>query len=282
MEARHANGRTPPIRLLRNRAAGGTFGDTAAAQRSWAAGRLPHTAFEVVVFPLDVEPEAIRASAASLSDDERQRADRFVFERDRRRFIVARAELRKLLAARLGMQPQSVEFRYGVRGKPALADGCAESGLRFNLSHAGDVAAYAFSWGREIGIDIESIRVIPDAEEIAARFFSRRENEAYRGLDPDDKPLGFFNCWTRKEAFVKALGDGLSYPLDRFDVTLSPGNPARILRVEDTLGSDCAWSLHSFPPAAGLTGAIVVQKLASELASGLAPERIAARSLPRR
>ena len=282
MEARHANGGTPPIRLLRNRAAGGRFGDTAAAQRSWAAGRLPHTAFEVVVFPLDVEPEATRASAALLSDDERQRADRFVFERDRRRFIVARAELRKLLAARLGVQPESVEFRYGVRGKPALADRCAESGLRFNLSHAVDVAACAFSWVPEIGIDIESIRVIPDAEEIAARFFSRRENEAYRGLDPDDRPQGFFNCWTRKEAFVKALGDGLSYPLDRFDVTLSPGNPARILRVEDTLGSDCAWSLHSFPPAAGLTGAIVVQKLASELASGLAPERIAARSLPRR
>jgi 4'-phosphopantetheinyl transferase len=123
--------------------------------------------------------------------------------------------------------------------------------------------------------------VIPDAGDIAARFFSRCENEAYLGLDLDDRPLGFFNCWTRKEAFVKALGDGLYYPLDHFDVSLSHGDPARILRVENTPGGDCAWSLHSFLPGPGLTGAVVVEKLATELAAEVAPERLAAR-LPRR
>ncbi len=261
---------------------GGSYGDAIAAQPARAAARFAHAAFEVVVFELDVEPEAVRASAALLSDVEQQKADRLVFERDRRRFTVARAKLRKLLAARLDMPPAAVEFRYGARGKPALTGRCAESDLRFNVSHTEDVAVCAFSRGREVGIDIEAVRAIPDAEEIAARFFSRRENEAYLGLDPDDRPLGFFNCWTRKEAFVKALGDGLYYPLDRFDVSLSPGDPARILRVENTRGSDCAWSLHSFLPGPGLAGAIVVEKLASELASDVAPERIAVRSLPHR
>ncbi len=134
------------------------------------------------------------------------------------------------------------------------------SNLRFNCSHSDDVAAYAFSPGREIGIDIESVRTIHDAEDIAARFFSRREYEAYLALEPRDRPLGFFNCWTRKEAFVKALGDGLDYPLDRFDVTLAPGEPAKILRVENTPGDHCGWTLHSFVPGPGLIGALVVQK----------------------
>ena len=170
---------------------------------------------------LNVGHEAVRASGALLSSAERQRASRFAFALDRRRFTVARAWLRRLLSARLGIRPESIELVYGAHGKPALARRCAASDLRFNVSHADDVAVYAFSSGREIGIDIESIRVIGDAEDIAARFFSRRENEAYRALDPGDRSLGFYNCWTRKEAFVKALGDGLDYPLDRFDVSLA-------------------------------------------------------------
>jgi 4'-phosphopantetheinyl transferase len=170
---------------------------------------------------------------------------------------------------------------YGAHGKPALARRCAGSGLRFNVSHADDVTVYAFSPGREIGIDIESVRVIPDAEDIAARFFSHRESEAYLALDPRDRPLGFFNCWTRKEAFIKALGDGLSYPLDRFDVSLAPSEPAKILRVERTPGGHCRWTLHSFSPRPGLIGAIVVRKLARRLASKVDSERITVRPLPR-
>ena len=144
-----------------------------------------------------------------------------------------------------------------LTANPRSRHSCAASDLRFNVSHSDDVAVYAFSTGREIGIDIESIRVIRDAEDIAARFFSRRENEAYLALDPRDRPLGFFNCWTRKEAFVKALGDGLYHPLDRFDVSLAPGEPAKILRVENTPGEDCGWTLHSFVPGPGLIGAVV-------------------------
>ena len=243
---------------------------------------VPAAPYEIVVFRLDTGPEAVRASEALLSDAERQRASRFAFDRDRRRFAVARAQLCRLLAARLGVRPESVELVYGPRGKPALSRRFADSDLRFNVSHSEDVAVYAFAPGREIGIDVEAIRVIRDADDIAARFFSRCEYEEYCALDPCDKPLGFFNCWTRKEAFIKALGDGIYYPLDRFDVSLTPGEPANILRVESTPGEDCEWTLHSFVPEPGFIGAVVVQKFPHELTLMAGPERVAACSLPHR
>ena len=243
---------------------------------SFAGGTI-----EVLVTRLDVGPEEVRASAALLTGAERQRATRFAFDRDRRRFTVARAWLRQLLAARLGSRPEAVELTYGVRGKPSLAQRFANSGLRFNVSHSDDVAACALSRGREIGIDVEAVRTMPDADDIAARFFSRRENEVYRALDARDRPLGFFNCWTRKEAFIKALGDGLYHKLDRFDVSLAPSEPARILRVEGTPGEACGWALHSFLPGPGLVGAVAVRRFADELSSKSYPQRIAVRAMLR-
>jgi 4'-phosphopantetheinyl transferase len=148
---------------------------------------------------------------------------------------------------------------YGERGKPALARGYAGSDLRFNVSHSDDVAVYAFSSGHEIGVDVEAVRAMPDGDDIAARFFSRCENETYLALNARDRPLGFFNCWTRKEAFIKALGDGLYHPLDSFDVSLAPGEPARIRRVESTSGDDCGWRMESFSPAPGFVGAVVIE-----------------------
>jgi len=220
---------------------------------------LADNAIEVVTARLDLAPEPIAELARLLSDAERQRAGRFAFDRDRRRFTVARAQLRQLLAARLGVQPQSVELTYSAYGKPALAQRFADSKLCFNVSHSEDVAVYAFSWGRETGIDVEAVRVIRDADDLAARFFSRCENEAYRALDARDKPLGFFNCWTRKEALIKAIGDGLYHPLDCFDVSLAPGEPARILRVEGKSGDHCGWCLDSFSPAPGFVAAVVTE-----------------------
>ena len=233
-----------------------------------AATPFADDAVELTAAKLDVRPEGVRTLATCLSDEERKRASRFAFDRDRRRFIVGRARLRQLLAARLGVRPASVALVYGEHGKPALAPRHADVDLRFNVSHSDDVAVYAFATGREIGIDVETVRVIRDADDIAARFFSRRENEAYLALDPRDKPLGFFNCWTRKEAFIKALGDGLYHPLNCFDVSLAPGEPARIIRVESTPGENCGWTLHSFLTGPGLIGAIAVRKFAHELASG--------------
>lgn len=229
-------------------------------QRSPAGDFLPvDEEIDVVVTRLEVKAEAVHASAALLSDAERQRASRFVFDRDRSRYIVARAWLRRLLAERLGVEPESVKFAYGPHGKPALSRRFADAALYFNVSHSEDVAVYTFSRGREIGIDVEAVRELRDADDLAARFFSRRENEAYLALDPRDRPLGFFNCWTRKEAFIKALGDGLYYPLDRFDVSLAPGEPSKILRVEDTPGDECGWCMESFSPAPGFVAAVVTE-----------------------
>ena len=230
------------------------------AEGAWSDGATFFTddAIEVVVTGLAAAPDTVRASAGVLSDAERQRATRFAFDRDARRFILARARLRQLLAARLGERPESVELVYGAHGKPALARRFADCDLRFNVSHRDEVAVYAFSSGRAIGIDVEAVRAVPHADAIAAHLFSDRENAAYRALDPRDRPLGFFHCWTRKEAFVKALGDGLCHPLDRFDVSLAPGEPAAVLRVEDMPGDRCGWRLQSFSPAPGFVGAVVV------------------------
>ena len=215
-------------------------------------------AIEIVVVGLALEPAAVRASATLLSAAERERARRFAFGRDARRFIVGRARLRQLLGARLGVRPESVQLVYGARGKPALANSGRNS-LRFNLSHRDHVAVYALSWGCEVGIDVEAIRPLPDADAIAARFFSRREHAAYRALDPCDQPRGFFQCWTRKEAFIKALGEGLSHPLDSFDVSLAPGAPAELLRVEPAPRDDRGWRMESFSPAPGLVAAVVAE-----------------------
>ena len=209
---------------------------------------------------LALKPAAVRACASLLSDAERERASRFAFARDARRFIVGRARLRQLLAARLGARPESVELVYGAHGKPALANPGRDRDLRFNLSRRDDVAVYVLSFGREVGIDVEAVRVIRDADTIAARFFSRREHAAYQALDPRHKPLGFVNCWTRKEAFVKALGEGLSHPLDSFDVSLAPGAPAELLRVETTPRDDRGWRMEGFSPAPGFVAAVVTEE----------------------
>jgi 4'-phosphopantetheinyl transferase len=228
-------------------------------------------AIEVSVTCLDVAPDVVEAASALLSDDERERAGRFVHLRDRHRYTVARAWLRQLLGARMHVPPRLVAFIYGHYGKPALAPAFSGSALCFNVSHAGNLAVCALASGREIGIDVEAVRAMRDADSIAARLFSPRENRAYRALDPRDRTLGFFNCWTRKEAFVKALGDGLGHALDSFDVSLAPAEPAQLLRIGNTSGRCSGWRLHTFSPAAGHIGAIAVRQSAGETTSAASP-----------
>ena len=178
---------------------------------------------ELVLRRLDIDAAPL---AELLSADETERARRFAFERDRRRYIVARARLRQLLGERLGTAPESLRFVYEPHGKPALARRAGQRDVRFNLSHCGEIAAYAFAEGREVGVDIEEVRELPDADQLALRFFSRRERAAYLRLPRRERPRGFFNCWTRKEAFVKALGVGLSHSLEGCDVALTSFEPA--------------------------------------------------------
>jgi 4'-phosphopantetheinyl transferase len=216
-------------------------------------------AVEIVTTRLDAEPETVRALARWLSAGERQRADRYVLERDRRRFIVARARLRQLLAARLSTRPQLVELVYGEHGKPALAPQSGDTDWRFSVSHSDELAVFAFTRGQDVGIDIEAMREVPDADAIVFGFFSPRERQAYLALGPEQKTLGFYNGWTRKEALLKALGRGLSGALDDFDVSLAPDEPARILRIDDRPDSASGWCLDSFSPSPGYVAAVATR-----------------------
>ncbi len=188
---------------------------------------------------LDLAPGAVDALAGCLRDDERQRAWRFRLARDRRRYVVARGRLRQLLAARLGSHPRAVELTCGAHGKPCLAPGSAAVDWRFNVSHSGDFALFAFCRGREVGVDVEAVQPMQDADAVARQFFSQGELQAYRALAPRDRELGFFTFWTRKEAYLKALGGGLQSPLSEFDAP--PG-----------------WRLRSFSPAPGHAAALAV------------------------
>jgi 4'-phosphopantetheinyl transferase len=218
---------------------------------------------EVVTTRLDLAAADVGALHALLSGAEQRRASRIAAGRVRDRFIVARARLRQLLGARLGVRAESVELTRSPNGKPTLGARFLDTNLRFNLAHCDDVAAYAFGRDGEVGIDIEAVRVLSDADRLAGRFFSDAEWSAYRALAPADRPLGFFNCWTRKEAFIKAQGDGFGYPLDHFDVSLVPGEAARLLRVGDQTGDSCGWRMMSFTPAPGFVGAIAMERAAS-------------------
>jgi 4'-phosphopantetheinyl transferase len=165
------------------------------------------------------------AAETMLDDDELRRARRFMFERDYRRFVTARTALRGYLGAWLGVSPQSVDIAYAAGGKPVLRD--QESGLRFNISHAGDYALIAVASGREVGIDIEQVRDI-DVTAVARTMFSEREQMALAATAHAHRLEAFYRGWTRKESFLKALGSGLDFPAARFDVSLAV-DPPRVL-----------------------------------------------------
>lgn len=195
----------------------------------------------------------------TLSVDERERSDRFCFERDRQRYIVGRGTLRIILSRYLTIKPDQLQFRYGTRGKPALAEATGGEKLRFNLSHSQGLALYAVGIEREIGVDIEYARRVSDVEQIAERFFSPRENAVFQTLSSDQRFQAFFDCWTRKEAYIKAIGDGLSIPLDQFDVSLAPGEPARLMSVGGDPQKASRWSLRELLPAPGFVAALAVE-----------------------
>jgi 4'-phosphopantetheinyl transferase len=178
----------------------------------------------------------------TLSVDERTRSERFHFRRDRDRFITRRALLRSILGRYLVREPEELEFRYGRYGKPALADAAATP-LSFNLSHSGSAALYAVAPGPDVGVDIECLRPWDDAADIAEQFFSPREASVIRALPEPLRSTRTLACWTRKEAFVKAHGDGLTISLDQFDVSLTPDEPVALLRTAWDPEEARRWSL---------------------------------------
>ena len=196
---------------------------------------------------------------ALLSADECARADRFYFPRDQRRYIVARAALRLHLGAELGVDATAVSFVYGEHGKPALAPPYSDSGLKFNVSHSGELGLFGVLRDAELGVDLEVHRPLSDRDALVRRYFSPGENHDFFALPEKQRQLGFFNCWTRKEALIKALGLGLSFSLRAFDVSLDPAVPARLLRLQQHSGEESGWCLAGFRPAEDYVAAVVVQ-----------------------
>ena len=195
----------------------------------------------------------------TLAEDERARANRFYFQIDRERFIIAHGVLREILGLYLNRAAQSVSFCYGPQAKPALAGETGVDTIHFNLSHSHGLALYGVTRGREIGIDLEFIREGLEVEEIAGRFFSQREIAALRALPAGLRKCAFFLCWTRKEAYIKARGEGLSLPLDQFDVSLIPGEPAMLLDTRPDSNEARRWSLQELSVAPGYASALAVE-----------------------
>jgi|HubBroStandDraft_4_1064222.scaffolds.fasta_scaffold22147_2 4'-phosphopantetheinyl transferase len=204
---------------------------------------------------LDRTPERLARMRTILNPEETARADRFYLDVHRNRFIAGRAMLRDLIAGYLAQPPAAIRFEYNEWGKPALAAGFAACDLRFNLSHSEDLAMYAFALEREVGVDIEQIRADVASESIAENFFSASEVHALRALPREHQAQAFFNCWTRKEAYIKARGQGLSIELNSFDVSLRPGEEAKILRGDESGG----WSMRAFEPARGWVAALAME-----------------------
>lgn len=205
--------------------------------------------------PLDQASETITGLRQVLSLEEQSKADKFYFEPDRNRFTVARAILRTLLGNYLEHNPSEIKFSYAKNGKPFLEN----TSLQFNLSHSQDLALCAFTYQRELGIDVEYLRLMNDAEQIAKRFFSPSESSLFCSLSPEEQQLAFFRCWTRKEAYIKAIGDGLSYPLDKFDVTFTSDQPVELLRVLSSPKEAKRWSLKELVPRKNFIGALIVE-----------------------
>jgi 4'-phosphopantetheinyl transferase len=206
---------------------------------------------------LDSTSATVGYLSTLLSEDEMERADRFHFDHLRQDFIIAHGTLRLILAHYLDCPPQDIRFEYASYGKPFLSQPFAAEGISFNLSHSHRLTLYAIGMHRRLGIDIEHIRPLTDMLSVAANTFSKDENQQLISVAKPDVPLAFFNCWTRKEAFIKAVGEGVSFPLDQFDVTLKPNELAKLLSVRGSREEAERWSMFAWEPMDDYVAALV-------------------------
>lgn len=221
--------------------------------------RLPDDEVHLWRVDLDAIAENEAQWQKILSVDENARASRYHFARDRQRFVAARAWLRIILGGCLVTEPSRIEFTYSEKEKPSLSPAFAESGVTFNISHSGGIALLAFGRRREIGVDVEEIRHDSDLEAIARRFFSAREQKALAAIPEDEKAKAFFRCWTRKEAYMKATGAGLSLPLSQFDVSLNPGENNALAATRPDPAEAEKWLLRDVPAGVGYAAALCVR-----------------------
>ena len=208
------------------------------------------------------EEDCFLALFKSLSQDETERAARLHFDRDRRSFIICRGLLRSILAGYLGLNPAQILFEYGAQGKPSLQN----RAMCFSVSHSEERVLYALCKNCELGVDLEYVRELPDAEILAQRFFAPSEYIEFCGTTPAARTRAFFCCWTRKEAYIKATGRGLSLPLDSFQVPILPDQPAQLRITTRPNEYLSGWSLRHLDPSPGYVGALAAQLVSFPLA----------------
>jgi 4'-phosphopantetheinyl transferase len=206
---------------------------------------------------LDAQLSELDDLASILGPEERLRAQRFIFPQHRRRYTICHAYLRRILSAYTGSTPNRLSFSIGPYGKPELAEDNGIQPIHFNLAHSGDFALVGIALS-PIGVDIEQLRDLGDLRSIAGRIFHPGEAQAILSLPGDQVREAFFRCWTRKEAVIKALGTGLSMPLDRFQVTVDCERPPMVLDCDTTCFTGQQWYLSHFEPASGTIGAAAV------------------------
>jgi len=192
-----------------------------------------------------------------LAPEERKKAERYYRSSDRRQSIVARGILRLIISRYLGFPAAALKFTDNSHGRPSLSEELNQVGLDFNLSHSGDLVLYAFTCGRSVGIDIEVVREEFATLEIAEEFFSPDEIVALRSVPEELRAFAFFNCWTRKESYVKALGEGLSHPLHCFSVSLRPDEKAALLGVDGDADEPERWKMYALEPGIGYVAALI-------------------------
>jgi 4'-phosphopantetheinyl transferase len=216
---------------------------------------------EIHVWRQSLEPwsHPVERYRSVLSPDELQRAGRFRFDRDRNEFLVSRATLRTLLGCYLDIPANQLRFFYSEYGRPLLPASDYAEEVDFNVSHSDGMLLLAFTRGRKIGIDIEKVRRDFVTAEIAERFFSAAERLALRELPHEQRHEAFFRCWTRKEAFIKALGEGLRHPLDQFDVSLAAGQPPTLLATRPDAGEARRWLLWNVPVPSDYVAALAAE-----------------------
>lgn len=203
--------------------------------------RLEDRTVHVWVIPIRPSDFKVTGFHDLLSSEERTRSRKFRFDHLRQSFIFTRGTLRILLGRYLELAPEAISFRYSGTGKPYVD---IETSLRFNTSHSGDIVLFAFARNCDVGVDVEQIRALPDMDGIVHRFFCPEEVSQFTLLPPAERENAFFHCWTRKEAYLKATGNGLSTRLDSFCVTLLPSEPARVVRIRGMSHAARAWTLH--------------------------------------
>jgi 4'-phosphopantetheinyl transferase len=217
---------------------------------------LPPDRIDVWRVGLDSPELSESGGRGLLTADEVARAARFYFEEDRRHFVNCRTALRILLGRYLEAPPGEIRFHYGKHGRPEIALPEDSRGLRFNVADSGGLALMAVGSGRAIGVDVEKVRPMPDLLEIARGFFSAREIEALVAVSEDQRQEAFFACWTRKEAFLKATGMGLMYPLSAFSVSVDPDGPAELLEFGEDGNTAAQWSMKDIKAGEGFKGAL--------------------------